>query len=149
MRQNNKTLPDLYETDEVAWLETTAQLIAAGRHTDLDYLHLQEYLTDMANRDRREVVSRLRFFLAHLLKWTHQPEERTGKWAATILRLQFDLENILESRALRDHAETELAEAYEDAVGEIAMEIGEFESQFPKNCPWTVDMLMADELLEQ
>lgn len=71
-------LPELYEADETAWLDTMAELIAAGKAEQLDYVHLQEFLTDLANRDRREVVGRLRFFLALLLKWTNQAKERSG-----------------------------------------------------------------------
>jgi len=140
-------LPELYEADETAWLDTMAELIAAGKNEELDYVHLQEFLTDLANRDRREVVGRLRFFLAHLLKWTNQTEERSGTWAAAILRLQFDLEDILESRVLRKHAEHELAEAYEDAVDEVAMELGLLEYRLPKKCPWTIESLLSEELL--
>src|SRR5438094_601214 len=50
-----KALPELYEADETAWLETMADLIRAGKYKELDYLHLGEYLSDMARRDRREV----------------------------------------------------------------------------------------------
>src|SRR5437660_339067 len=71
------SLPDLYEADETAWLETMARLIAAGRRDELDYTHLQEYLSDMANRDRRTVESRLTILMTHLLKCQFQPEKRT------------------------------------------------------------------------
>src|SRR3954451_10512771 len=45
----------LYEIDETAWLEATADLIRNGRLTEVDRDTLAEYLTDMAKRDRREV----------------------------------------------------------------------------------------------
>ena len=44
------TVAQLYEADETAWLEEMAALIEAGRWNDLDYPHLQEYLTDMAQQ---------------------------------------------------------------------------------------------------
>ena len=37
-----------------------ARLIAERRFGELDYEHLHEFLTDMARRDRREVLSRLK-----------------------------------------------------------------------------------------
>jgi len=73
-------LPDLYEVDETAWLEAMAALLESGRREELDYANLLEYLTDMAKRDRREVKSRLKVLLAHLLRWKYQPELRTGSW---------------------------------------------------------------------
>jgi hypothetical protein len=43
----------LYEQDETAWLEAMAELARDGRAEDLDLLHLAEYLSDRARRDRR------------------------------------------------------------------------------------------------
>ncbi|MGZ3390191.1 MAG: DUF29 family protein, partial [Isosphaeraceae bacterium] len=65
---------DLYNKDETAWLDVMARLIAERRFGELDYEHLHEFLTDMARRDRREVLSRLKRLLLHLLKWEHQPD---------------------------------------------------------------------------
>ena len=74
----------LYERDETAWLEAMSALAASGRHAEMDYQNLSEYLADMAGRDRREVFSRLVVLLTHLLKWEHQPERRSGSWRGTI-----------------------------------------------------------------
>ena len=87
----------LHESDETAWLELTAGLIAQGRFDEIDQAALAEYLTDMAKRDRREVASRLTLLLAHLLKWQHQPEHRSNSWRATILSQQHELEDWLDS----------------------------------------------------
>ncbi len=48
-------LSSLFESDEAAWLEAMAELIQLRRFGDLDYVHLGEYLADMARRERREV----------------------------------------------------------------------------------------------
>ena len=71
-------LVSLYEADETAWLDRMAELIRERRYEELDYSHLQEYLTDMANRDRREVESRLRVLLSHLLKWQVRRKSLSG-----------------------------------------------------------------------
>lgn len=71
IRQAVSALADLYESDETAWLEAMVELIHQGRISDLDYPHLQEYLADMARRDRREVKSRLTVLIAHVLTWAH------------------------------------------------------------------------------
>src|SRR5438132_5971151 len=74
----------LYDRDETAWLEAMSALASEGRFTEMDFAHLSEYLTDMANRDRREVFSRLVVLLAHLVKWEHQADRRSGSWRGTI-----------------------------------------------------------------
>ena len=80
-----ESMAALYEADETAWLETTAELLRTGQIDRIDFEVLEEYLTDMAKRDRREVESRLVTLIAHLLKWENQSERRSGSWRATIL----------------------------------------------------------------
>jgi hypothetical protein len=142
------TLADLYRLDETAWLESMAEMIREGRRGDLDYPHLAEFLTDMAIRDRSEVSSRLRVLLVHVLKWIHQQSMRTLSWAGTILHQQDDLADLVEAGVLRNHAEDVLAKVYQKAVKNAARETGLAESIFPAECPWTLDQLLAPEILD-
>src|SRR5438552_2938743 len=87
----------LYEQDETAWLEAMSNLAAEGRHAEIDYHNLSEYLADMAKRDRREVASRLVVLLTHLLKWEYQPDHRSGSWHGTILEQRRELRKLLDS----------------------------------------------------
>src|SRR5437016_12447682 len=105
----------LYERDETAWLEAMSALAAGRRYAEMDYIHLSEYLADMAQRDRREVFSRLVVLLSHLLKWQYQPERRSASWRGTIREQRRELRQLLESGTLRRHAEAVLAEAYAEA----------------------------------
>ena len=116
------TLTDLYQTDETAWLEQMAAFAAEGEAASLDLIHLSEYLSDMARRDRREVLHRLVVLLVHLLKLEHQPEKRTRSWDLTIQEQREELQNLLESNVLRNHAQQELAKAYRKAVRRAAVE---------------------------
>lgn len=50
---------------------------------------------------------------------------------------------------LRDYAENKLAEAFEDAAGEVAMEMGASPYRLPRQCPWTLEMLLAENLLRE
>src|SRR5712691_3629821 len=104
IEQVTSTPASLFEQDETAWLEQTASLVAQGRFGEVDHDHLSEYLTDMARRDKREVFSRLVTLLAHLLKWEHQPENRSNSWRGTILEQRRELRLLLESGSLRRHA---------------------------------------------
>jgi Domain of unknown function DUF29 len=134
----------LYEQDETAWLEQTATLIAQGRLDEVDHANLSGYLTDMARRDRREVLSRLVVLMVHLLKWEHQPEKRTGSWDATITHQRGELRDLLESRTLENHGREVLAKAYERAVKEAAREIGADPNGFPSVCAWSLDQILSE-----
>jgi hypothetical protein len=140
-------LATMYEADETAWLETMADLIRQGRLTDLDYAHLQEYLEDMAARDRREVKSRLTRLLCHFLKWDHQPDQRTRSWSVTIAVQSRELADLAQRGVLRNHAEAILAAAYADAVREAALETGLPRATFPAVCPHTLEQLLAPDIL--
>jgi hypothetical protein len=134
-----QALAELYEVDETAWLEQTAELVRSRRFDQVDSSNLAEYLSDTARRDRREVKSRLVTLLAHLLKWVHQRERRGGSWRGTILEQQRELREILESGTLRNHAETVLAKAYADARQQAAAKMDQDETALPPECPWTLD----------
>jgi len=138
-------LTGFYESDETAWLEAMAELIEQGRLEDLDYAHLGEYLSDMAHRDRREVKSRLVTFLAHLIKWEHQAEKRTGSCRATIIEQQTQLEDAAATGVLRNHAEDILSDAYEKAIKVAAAETGLPKESFAKECPYSVKHLLTND----
>jgi Domain of unknown function DUF29 len=139
----------LYECDETAWLETMSELIRLGRLDKLDYPNLAEYLADMARRDRREVQSRLTVLIGHVLKWTYQPDHRSGSWKGTIIEQRQELENLLRRDVLRNHAELALAEAYRNAVERAAAETGLPSETFPAACPYAIDQLLSADLLAE
>jgi hypothetical protein len=144
MVPSTPALATLYEADETAWLDLTAELVRSGRFDQIDAAALAEFLTDMARRDRREVFSRLVVLLAHLLKWEHQPERRSGSCFGTILEQQRELRQLLDSGTLRNHASDVFAEAYADARKQAAAETGLTRSAFAEDCPWDLDGALAD-----
>lgn len=149
IRQPTATLTDLYMADETAWLDAMAELIRAERLDEIDYPHLAEYLEDMATRDRREVNSRLRVLLAHLLKWIFQKEKRTPSWETTIASQQADLEDLLQGGVLRNHADETLAATYAKAIKQAGRETNLPAEKFPAECPWTLDQLLSAEILAE
>jgi Domain of unknown function DUF29 len=142
-----QSLPSLYEADETAWLEAMAKLIRERRFGDLDYANLREYLEDMAHRDRREVESRLTVLIAHLLKWRHQANKRSGSWRGTIVAQRQELLGHLGRGVLRNHAEAVLAEVYANAVERAAAETELSAKTFPAECPYTLNELLSADIL--
>lgn len=141
-------LHTLYEQDETAWLEAMAELAAQRRLAELDCRHLSEYLSDMAKRDRREVLSRLVVLMSHLLKWQCQPDKRSGSWRGTIREQRRELYQLLESGTLRRHAEAVYAAAYAEARKQAADETERDVETFPEESRWDLETLLADELPE-
>ncbi|MSU77229.1 MAG: DUF29 domain-containing protein [Gemmataceae bacterium] len=135
----------LYELDETAWLETMSALAAEGRLAEMDFANLREYLADMAKRDRREVFSRLRLLLAHLLKREYQADHRTGSWRSTILTQRSDLQKILDSGTLHNHAAIVLGDAYAEARKQAAAETELPRDTFPSSCPWDLETVLTDD----
>ena len=135
-----KALAALYEADETAWLEQTAEFVRAGRFDQLDPGTLAEYLTDMAKRDRREVVSRLVVVLKHLLKWDHQPERRSRSWSGTIATQRIELEDVLaDNPGLKPRIDDAITRAYRRARVEAANETELNLKTFPESCPYSFE----------
>lgn len=137
-------LAALYLADETAWLEQTAALVRARRFDQLDPDTLAEYLTDMARRDRREVLSRLIVLLTHLLKWEHQPDRRGSSWEDTIAEQRRELGEDVAGGSLRAHAEAVLGKAYAAARASAARQTGLDTGAFPADCPWSLDAALSD-----
>lgn len=141
---NTDELSELYLRDETAWLEEMAERIALGAYGELDYDNLREYLTDMAKRDRREILSRLIVLIAHHLKWQYQPAMRCVSWQLMIAeqrrQLMIDFE---ESRVLRNHAEDIVEKAYAGALEDASLETKLPKATFPKVSPLTAEAWVA------
>src|SRR5436309_10988812 len=101
--RSQASLNRLYLEDETAWLDLMSQLVKQRRFGEVDCKNLSEYLSDMAERDRREVRSRLTTLLLHCLKWHYQPRRRSRSWRLTILEQQRELDSLFESKTLRNY----------------------------------------------
>jgi len=108
-------LEGLYERDETAWLDVMSHLINERQFDQLDYDNLASYLNDMAIRDRREANSRLIQLTLHLLKWIHQPTHRTKSWFSSIKQQRLELQDLLGSKTLHQHAQENLTDLYAKA----------------------------------
>jgi hypothetical protein len=139
----------LYEQDETAWLEAMSAFIRSGRLEAVDYPNLAEYLEDMARRDRREVASRLTVLIAHVLKWVHQPAERSRSWKVTLIAQRQELEGLVTRGVLRNHAEAVLADVYRKAGERVAAATGLPAATLPAGCPYTLDQLLSADVLAE
>ena len=70
-----------YDKDVILWSEDQARLLRAGRFAELDIEHLADEIEDVGKSEKRELASRVAALLAHLLKWSSQPQTRTNSSA--------------------------------------------------------------------
>jgi hypothetical protein len=115
----------LYDTDEHRWIERQISLLETGELSALDRPNLIEFLTAMAARDKRELVSRLTVLLAHMIKIKFQPTHISRSWANTILEQQREIKQLLKTMpSLRPYVDVIFDDTYEDAVKQASVETG-------------------------
>ena len=135
----------LYERDFYAWTKEQAALLRAGRWQDLDIENVAEEIESMGRSERRELISRLKVLLVHLLKWHYQPALQNKSWRNTIseqrrsMRLHLD-----ENPSLKASLEEVMRIAYGAAIVAAEAETGQDVSTFPQACPWTIDQTLED-----
>jgi Domain of unknown function DUF29 len=139
---------ELYELDFFEWTQRNAELLRQGCLEAADIPHIAEELTDMGERDRREVRSYLRRLMMHLMKWHFQADRRTTSWSASIADSRAELEDIFEqSPSLRRLAAESFGQIYPRARRQASAETGLPQSAFPTECPYSFDQLMDDDFL--
>ncbi len=112
----------LYEADELAWIERQIAALRGGDMARLDRTSLVAFLSDMAVSHERELESRLIVLYAHILKFQHQPEEATRSALLTIREQQRAIRRLLKKLpSLKARANDIVEDIYSDAV-ETAMD---------------------------
>ena len=133
----------LYDQDIHRWATETARLVRERRFSEIDLIHLAEELDSMGKSERRALESRLVVLLVHLLKWDHQPEQRSKSWRRTLIEQRKQIAKLLDdSPSLKPKIPELLADAYDSALRWAADETGMDESDFPSTCPYRVEQLL-------
>jgi hypothetical protein len=137
-----------YDQDFYAWTVQQAKLLRAGELSRLDTANLAEEIESLGRQDRRDIARRLEQLVIELLKWRVQAGARCGNWQSEILRQRFDIGQIIEdSPSLRQFATERLSQAYSDARERVIEELGLLRAEFPAECPFTLDRVMAEDFL--
>jgi hypothetical protein len=134
-----------YDQDFNLWIDQTIALLQAGRFEELDVENLIDELESMSKRDRREILSRLKIVLMHLLKWKYQSSQRSGSWESSIRNNRDEINQILiDSPSLKFYPQTVLEQVYAIARKNAASETGLSLTVFPEVCPFSVDQTLDD-----
>jgi hypothetical protein len=148
MNEKARENATLYERDFVRWVYETAPLIEANRLDEVDLPHLLEEFFAMAGSDERELFSRMRILVSHLLKWKYRPDRRGASWASTISTRRDDLDRLLmRSPSLRRLLAEERESIYSRARRHALVETRLPPSAIPLEPPFTLDQALDEEFL--
>ena len=140
-------LAELYELDFHGWCLRVAELLANGKTGELDTGHLREEIESLAGRDEREVISRMKRILQHLLKLQYQPGKRSRSWQATLANQRGELAALLEqSPSLAGVAERGVGRAYKLARRLAVIETGLPTEIFPQECEYSLQQILDPDL---
>lgn len=139
-------LNQLYDSNYPAWAQQTIELLKTKRFADLDIEHLIIELSDIGKSEQRELMSRLRILLSHLLKWQYQYQQLSEKWKEfdgknwknTIITQRIEIAiQMRRQPSLKSLLSSAITEVYSDAVELAIAETGLALSTFPTECPYT------------
>ena len=107
----------LYDRDFHAWAGEQAALLRAGRLAEADIAHIAEEIESMGRGEKRELISRLKVLLVHLLKWRFQPAGRGNSWRLTIAEQRREVADHLDDNpSLRAQLDAAIVSAYGGAI---------------------------------
>lgn len=132
-----------YEQDLALWYARQAGLLRERRFDQLDLENLIEELEVAGKNLRRELRSRLRVLLMHLLKCQFQHERISGSWRGTLNEQRNEIRDLLaENPSFSPGVLQVAAKVYPEAVEDAASETGLPESTFPGANPYSRDQLL-------
>jgi hypothetical protein len=135
--------PVTKEADLYCWALRQAELLRAGRLSEIDPAAIAEEIDDVGEEQYHRLESALRVLIHHLLKWDHQPDARSRSWALTVLEQRRRAQRQLRRNpGLKSQLEEALAAAYEDARVEAASETGLPLRAFPESRPFDYAEIM-------
>jgi Domain of unknown function DUF29 len=134
---------ELYASDFYVWTQEQARLLRERRWPDLDLENLAEEVESMGRSDKRQIESRMRILLAHLLKWKFQPGGRGNSWIGTIFEQRSAIAGLIEeSPSLREFQRDAVSKTYTAGRLRAARETGIAFGVFPEECPFTPDQVL-------
>src|SRR5208283_4258509 len=117
--------PVTKEADLYSWAVRQAELLRAGRLSEIDPAAIAEEIDNVGEEEYYRLESALRVLMLHLLKWDHQPERRSRSWTLSIREHRRRAQRqLLRSPGLKSQLDDALTAAYEDARLEAAGETG-------------------------
>ncbi|AFZ58842.1 DUF29 domain-containing protein [Anabaena cylindrica FACHB-243] len=130
----------LYEQDYLLWIEDIVNKLRNRDIEGLDFENLIEEIEDLGRSDKRELESRLRELLEHILKrkYVNMPDCYRG-WVESIDKQRIGIRKLLkDSLSLKPYFSQVFDEAYEDTLKIVRR--GYPQCKFPDIWPFSRDL---------
>ena len=141
-----------YDTDFAAWSDHQAELLrrmGAGERVNnqVDWENVAEEIETLGHSDKREIRNRLAVICEHLLKWVHQPEQRSSSWRGSVVEARQQIASLIEeSPSLKGYPATALVGRHGAYVhGRAKVMIVAELVGLPEICPWSIEQLLDDD----
>jgi Domain of unknown function DUF29 len=135
--------PVMKEADLYSWALRQAELLRAGRLSEIDPAGIAEEIDDVGDEQYDKLESALRVLMLHLLKWDNQPTMRSRSWTMTVReQRRRALRQLRKNPGLKSRLDEALADAYEDARDEASSETGLPLRAFPATRPFDYAEIM-------
>ena len=133
----------LYETDDLQWLEETIALLKNRQFEALDLDNLIEELEDLGSEKRNAVVSLLDQVIRHLLLleyWESEVTNNSIHWQGEIYNFRLQLQDKM-TKTLYNHLVYKLDSIYGRALKAVNIKTQK-SVDFPKKCPYSLEELL-------
>jgi hypothetical protein len=132
----------LYDTDYVLWLQEQVAHLRAGRLHALDVQNVAEELESLNKSQQQQLENRLEVLILHLLKWDHQPDQRSNRWRSTVVEQRGPSQRLLRhSPSLKRSLEEAARDVYKEPVERAAIETGLADAAFPRTLPYAIEQI--------
>jgi hypothetical protein len=133
-----------YDRDFYSWSLEQARLVREGRWSALDRDNVAEEIESLGREQFNKLESALRVLMLHMMKWDHQPAQRSRSWALSIKAQRIELDDVLgDNPGLKPRIGEAMARGYRRARLEAARETGLDEEHFPEQCPYSWDDIVG------
>jgi len=133
----------LYETDDLQWLEETIALLKNRQFEALDLDNLIEELEDLGSEKRNAVVSLLDQVIRHLLLLEYWESEVTNNrihWQGESYNFRLQLQDKM-TKTLYNHLVYKLDSIYGRALKAVNIKTQKL-VDFPEKCPYSLEELL-------
>ena len=138
-RIDRPSAPTRYDQDFALWCAEQGAALREGRWSVLDRENLAEEIESLTRSDRREIESRLKTLLVHLLKYRYQRLKVKPGWRSTIREQRRQLHRIVgDSPSVKSYPAAVLDEEYVYARADAADETELPLETFPERCPFLI-----------
>ena len=132
-----------YDEDFARWSAEQGALLRAGRFAEVDLENVAEEIESLGRSDKRQIESRLKVLLVHLLKARFQPGKDKPGWKSTVREQRRGIAKLIkESPSLKSYPSAVLNDEYGYAREDAAEETGLDRKAFPETCPFTMGQIL-------